>query len=1076
MPRREDIRKILIIGTGPALLGQACELDFAGAQAIRALKEENYTIVLINPNPTTTMTDPDLADRTYLEPLTPEILIKVIERERPDALWPALGSQPSLNLTFFLAGQGILDRFGIQVIGVGISTIDQSEDRELFKRSMMEIGLKVAKSGVAATITEGMKIGTEIGFPLILRPAFTLGGIGGSTAYNPKELEDGLEKALMISPARQVLVEESLLGWKEIEYETLRDSSGHTLIVTSLENIDPMGVHTGDSAAVVPGLTIGKPEQTQYAELCGKILDKIGLSGGSANIQFAVHPETGEIAVVEVNPRLSRTSALASKALGFPMAKLAAKLAVGYSLKELGFDPEGKKCVSLLKKRLPNMPVIFKAPRFTADRFPGADRNLDTTMKSVGEVMALGSSLEEAIQKALRGLALGHAGLGYDGKDPDLANLDMRLIRERLHTPNEDRLFYIRYALEKGIDIEEIRQLTGIDRIYIQAIANIVSIGRRIRSARLDALDAVAMREAKVAGFSDLQIAYLTGSIEAEVTRRRRSLDVVPSFVPAQQDHIGQMSKTYYYASYRDKKNNAPLEGRKIVILGGGPNRIGQGSAFDYCCVHAAYILKEMGVKTIMINCNPEALSTDIDISDKLYFEPLTFEDVLPILEFENPDGVITWLGGQGPREMASQIEEAGFKVLGTPTASVDIAEDRENCKQLLKSLGINQPDNGTAADIQAARHIAERIGYPVVVRPTYSQGSRAMQIIHDEKDLEKFLTTPAREGVLVSIWIDKFLNYATEVDVDAISDGAEVLIAGIMEHIEEAGVHSGDSACVLPPHTLSRQQIDELSRQTKLIAETLHVAGPINVQFAIKGEIIYVLGVTPRASRTIPLVSKATGIPIAKLATQVMMGKKLAELRAPADVSLRMVAVKEVVFPFIRFPDVDPVLGPTMKSTGEVMGFDRSYGMAFAKAQHAAGQMLPTQGTVLFSLQDTDKKALIPLAKRFLNLGFTLMATQGTADVFQRNDILVTPVLKRSEGRPHVVDKIINREVQLIINTPSARTPKADEMDIRRKSYIYGIPLVTTVSGAYAAVDGIEALIKKGISVRSLQEELIDN
>jgi len=1074
MPRRTDIRKVLMIGSGPIVVGQACEFDYSGSQACKALREEGYQIVLINSNPATIMTDTVMADRTYIEPITAEAIEKIIARERPDAIIPTLGGQTGLNVAVFLARQGVYEKYGVEVLGADPEAITRAEDRDEFKKAMQEIGVRVPASGVATSVEQGMEIGLSIGFPLILRPAFTLGGTGGSTAYNREELEAFLHKGLDISPVHQVLVEQSVLGWKEIEFEVMRDCVDNVIAVTSMENVDPMGVHTGDSVVVAPSQTLSAPEYAEYVRLSKKVIRKIGITGGGANIQFAGNPETGEIVIIEVNPRLSRSSALASKATGFPIARIATKLAVGYTLEEIlnsvtgcsraYFEPTVDYCV-------------FKISRFTFEKFPAAERVINTSMKSVGEAMAIGRTFKEALQKGVRSLEIGRFGLGDDGKDlPPERRRDLDLIRQKLRVPNDERFFHIRYAYDAGMTTEEIYSLSRIDPWFLENIRELGDRAAEVRryTGRYEEIPPELLRQAKADGFSDRQLGFLLGASEEQIYSLRHKLGIRPAYKLVD-TCAGELNaaKPYFYSTYEQYDENRITDNpKKVIVLSGGPNRIGQGIEFDYCCSHAVFALKEMGYEAIIINSNPETVSTDYDTSDKLYFEPLTREDVLEIVEAEKPEGIIVQLGGQTPLNLAVPLEKAGVRILGTSPDAIDRAEDRKRFKELLDKLGLTQPANDTAFSFEEARKVAAEIGYPVVVRPSYVLGGRAMEIVYDDAELQEFMAKAAEASPEHPILIDKFLEDAIEIDVDCVADGTDVVLGGIMEHIEMAGVHSGDSACCLPPFSLTEAQIEEIRSQTVALALELGVRGLMNVQYAIRNNVLYVLEVNPRASRTVPYVSKVTGVPLAKIATQIMCGRTLREIGFTKEVEFDHVGVKEAVFPFSRFPGVDAVLGPEMKSTGEVMGIDADFGIAYAKSQMAAGCALPTSGTVLFSLKNMDKRPALFLAKRMSDLGFRIMATEGTARFFRSQGIDVETASKVSSGaRPNIVDLIKNHEIQLIVNTPSGKHPRQDEVAIRSTAVLYGVPLITTLQGASAAVVGIERLAKRGLAVKTIQE-----
>jgi len=1083
MPKRTDIHKILMIGSGPIVIGQACEFDYSGSQACKALREEGFFTILVNSNPATIMTDPGMADVTYIEPLTVEAVTEIIKKERPDAILPTLGGQTGLNLAYFLMKEGILEKYGVESIGASVDAISRAEDRDLFKQSMLEIGIKVPPSGIATSQEEGMRIGLQIGFPLILRPAYCLGGFGGATAYNKEELEEFLVKAIEISPVGQVLVEQSVLGWKEIEFEVMRDSVDNVIMITSMENVDPMGVHTGDSIVVAPSQSVNSEEYARFVNYSKRIIRKIGITGGGSNIQFAQNPDNGEIVIIEVNPRLSRSSALASKATGFPIARVATKLAVGLTLPEVLNQITGK-TTSFFEPTVDY--CVFKICRFTFEKFPQAERVINTSMKAVGEAMSIGRNFREALQKGIRSTEIGRFGLGADGKDKLLEDAllspsdDVREeIRRKIRIPNDERLFFIRYGLKMGLSVEEIYELSKIDRWFLDNMKQILELeeeikkyGNREPRAALQIPTDLLLR-AKKDGFSDVQLAHLLNSTEKKVRshRKRHKITAVYKLV----DTCGgefRAEQPYYYSTYETQDESYPSSNRKVLILGGGPNRIGQGIEFDYCCCHASYALKEEGIESIMVNCNPETVSTDYDTSNKLYFEPLTVEDVLNIVDVEKPIGVIVQFGGQTPLNIAVPLHQAGAPIIGTSPDSIDRAEDRKRFQQMIKKLKLTQPDNGTATSFEGARHVADRIGYPVVVRPSYVLGGRAMEIVYDDDDLRGFMEKAVEASPDRPILIDKFLEDAIEVDVDAISDGTRCVIGGIMEHIEEAGIHSGDSAMVLPPHTLGEDTIEVIKMNTYAMALELNVKGLLNIQYAIKNNIVYVLEVNPRASRTIPFVSKAIGVPLAKLATKVMLGKTLEGLGFTKEKEIKHVAVKESVFPFIRFPGVDAILGPEMKSTGEVMGIDSTFGAAYAKSQIAAGQKLPRGGNVFISVKNQDKRNIVFIAKKLTDLGFQILATSGTASALLRNDIAVKILPKLHEGRPNIIDLIKDGKVDLLINTPAGKATKEDETQIRSHAILYSVPLITTVAGAQASVSGIENLIKtEKMGIKSVQE-----
>ncbi|MFZ7125130.1 MAG: carbamoyl-phosphate synthase large subunit [Desulfobacterales bacterium] len=1074
MPKRTDIESILIIGAGPIIISQACEFDYSGTQACKALKEEGYRVILVNSNPATIMTDPGTADRTYIEPVTPEAAARIIERERPDAILPTLGGQTGLNTAVKLAEQGVLEAFGVEMIGATLGAIQKAEDRDRFRRAMANIGLRIPRSGIANSMDDVREIAAEIGFPIIIRPSFTLGGTGGGVAYNPDELEMTAKAGLEASFIHQVMLEQSVLGWKEYELEVMRDKADNVVIVCSIENLDPMGVHTGDSITVAPAQTLSDREYQLMRDGSIAIMREIGVDTGGSNVQFAVNPENGEMIVVEMNPRVSRSSALASKATGFPIARIAAKLAVGYTLDEIPNDITGETMASFE----PTLDYcVVKIPRWTFEKFPETRDFLTTAMKSVGETMSIGRTFKEALQKGLRSLEIGRFGLGADGRDPGDKRSDrgeppgLPDIEANLATPNSQRIFYLRHAIRQGMAIEAIHERTGIDPWFLHQIRQIVEMEADI-AAQGKALTDDLLRRAKSWGFSDIQLAWLTGGTAAEIRARRKSMDLVPVYKLVDTCAAEFKAATPYFYSTYETENEARVNDRpKVVILGGGPNRIGQGIEFDYCCVHASFALREEGVESIMVNSNPETVSTDYDTSDKLYFEPLTLEDVLHIVEMEKPMGVIVQFGGQTPLNLAKGLLDAGVPVIGTHPDSIDRAEDRELFQAMLRKLGLVQPENGTATTVEGAAIVAESIGYPVIVRPSYVLGGRAMKIVYDRDALANFVRIAFAASPDHPVLIDKFLEDAVEVDVDAISDGTVTIIGGIMEHVEEAGIHSGDSACVLPPRNLPKRMLDEISAATRAMAMELGVVGLMNVQYAIKDKRLYVLEVNPRASRTIPFVSKATGIPLAKLATKVMLGKSLAELGLTREAVPAHVSVKEAVLPFDRFPDVDTLLGPEMKSTGEVMGIDMDFGSAFAKAQLGAGQRLPLEGTVFISVKDRDKPAAVEIADGFRKLGFSVMATRGTAEYLSEKGIEAQQVHKVSTGRPHVVDAIKNKEIQLVINTGTGGAPKQDGYAIRRAAIQYGLPYATTIAGAKAVCQGIGALKTKRLEVRTLQE-----
>ncbi len=1071
MPKRTDISRIMIIGSGPIIISQACEFDYSGTQACKALKEEGYEVVLVNSNPATIMTDPEVADHTYVEPITPEIVAMIIEKERPQAILPTLGGQTGLNTAVQMAETGILEKFNVEMIGASAEVIKKAEDRDLFRGAMERIGLRVPKSGIAGDIKSARKIAEQIGYPIIVRPSFTLGGTGGGVAYNPVELEKWASWGLDASLIHEIMLEESVIGWKEFELEVMRDGKDNVVIICSIENLDPMGIHTGDSITVAPAQTLTDREYQVMRDAAIAVIREIGVDTGGSNIQFAVNPENGEMVIIEMNPRVSRSSALASKATGFPIAKIAAKLAVGYALDELPNDITGETVASFE----PTIDYcVVKIPRWTFEKFPDAADYLTTSMKSVGETMAIGRTFKEALQKGIRSLEIGRFGLGADGKgrleqDGKLPSLEE--IKEKLINPNSQRLFYIRYGIKAGMDVETIHGLTGIDPWFLHQMTRIVEVEGEILKAG-HGLSEDLTRKSKAYGFSDVQLASLTNKDENGIRALRKKLGIGPVYRLVDTCAAEFEARTPYYYSTHEKENEARISTRpKVMILGGGPNRIGQGIEFDYCCVQASFALKEEGIESIMVNSNPETVSTDYDTSDKLYFEPLTKEDVLNIVEAEKPSGVIVQFGGQTPLNLSAALSEAGVTILGTSPESIALAEDRELFKNALRKLGLKQPENRTAMSVTEAIAAAEMIGYPLIVRPSYVLGGRAMQIVYDRPTLETF----TRKALLASpehpVLIDAFLADAIEIDVDAISDGQTTTVGGIMEHIEEAGIHSGDSACVLPPQGLAPFLLEQIKGHVRALARELHVVGLINIQFAIKDEEIFVLEVNPRASRTIPFVSKATGVPLAKLATKVMIGHTLEELGFTREVETTHVSVKEAVMPFDRFPDVDILLGPEMKSTGEVMGIDSDFGRAFAKSQLAAGQHLPSEGAVFVSVKDADKDGVYHVAHQLYHMGFDILATRGTSHYLERAGIPNRTVKKIAEGRPNVIDRIKNKEIQLVINTPSGKEHAESTRIIRRTVLRYGLPYATTLAGACAMASGIQAMKKKKLTVRSLQD-----
>lgn len=1066
MPKRTDLDKILIIGSGPIIISQACEFDYSGTQACKALKEEGYRIILVNSNPATIMTDPQMADKTYIEPITKEVVAKIIEIEKPDALLPTLGGQTGLNVAVKVAEMGVLEKFNVEMIGANCEAIRKAEDRGLFKQTMINIGIEVPKSGLAYNMDEARKVAYEIGFPVIIRPSFTLGGTGGGVAYNIEEFERIAGMGLEASMISEILIEESVLGWKEYELEVMRDLKDNVVVICSIENFDPMGVHTGDSITVAPAQTLTDKEYQKMRNQAIAIIREIGVETGGSNIQFALKPDDGRMVVIEINPRVSRSSALASKATGFPIAKIAAKLAVGYTLDEItnditketpaSFEPTIDYCV-------------VKIPRFTFEKFPQAEDILGISMKSIGEAMACGRTFKEALQKAIRSLEIGRFGLGADRENE---TKDIDEIKKNLITPNSKRLFYIQDALKAGMTIDEIYELSKIDKWFLDNIKQIVEMEDKIRTQFVEDKKHT-IRKAKEYGFSDRQLAHILGLDENSIRQMRIKNDIKATFKLVDTCAAEFEAYTpYYYSTYETEDEGKTSTKKKVMILGGGPNRIGQGIEFDYCCCQAAFALKEEGYESIMVNCNPETVSTDYDTSDRLYFEPMTVEDILNIVDKEKPEGVIIQLGGQTPLNLSKPLENSGVKILGTSTESIYKAENRYEFSSLLQKLGLNQAPNDTVLNSREAKEVARKIGYPVLIRPSFVLGGRAMEIVYDETELEEYMQEAIKASPIPApVLVDKFLEDAIEVDVDAISDGDSVVIGGIMEHIEHAGIHSGDSACVLPPHTLSKIVIEKIKQNTYALSKELGVIGLINIQYAIREGEVYVLEVNPRASRTIPFVSKAIGVSLAKLATKVMIGKTLKELGFTQEIVQKHVAVKEVVFPFVRFPGVDTILGPEMKSTGEVMGISSNFGMAFAKSQIAAGQLLPEKGTIFISVKDKDKPIIWPAIKKFSKLGFKLIGTQGTQKFFKQHGIVMDKIAKVGEGRPDVIDLMKNHDVQLLINTPSGKKPRQDEIKMRIYAYRYGIPLITTAQGTLAAADGIEALINGEFEVKPIQK-----
>ena len=1090
MPRRADIHRIMLIGSGPIVIGQGCEFDYSGTQACKALKEEGYEVVLVNSNPATIMTDPDLADRTYIEPITVEVVEAILEREHPDALLPTMGGQTALNVTVELVKRGILEKHGVQLIGASYESIQKAEDRELFKQAMKRIGLNVAASGSFRSREEALQLLEDIGFPAIVRPSFTLGGAGGNIAYNREEFDQYIDWALVTSPVGQALLEQSLLGWKEYELEVMRDSKDNVVIVCPIENFDPMGVHTGDSITVAPAMTLSDKEYQNMRDAAVRIIREIGVDTGGSNIQFSLNPDNGEMMVIEMNPRVSRSSALASKATGFPIAKIAAKLAIGYTLDEIPNDitQVTKACFE------PTIDyVVVKIPRFTFEKFDGVDRTLTTHMKSVGEAMALGATFKEALQKAIRSLETDRYGLmslhGLDGKKDTTASdhpLYERL-QSAVRTPTADRLWFLADALRIGMSVNELYQLTGVDPWFLHEIEEIVAFeaewvlkgkqwfGQDLSSdAHGGGPDSMLLEKAKSLGFSDQRLGQLLGKEEDRIRQGRSAGSSAHGTVFKRVDTCGaefEAHTPYLYSTSGLTCESRPTQQRKVMILGGGPNRIGQGIEFDYCCVHAAMALKEEGIETIMVNCNPETVSTDYDISDRLYFEPLTKEDVLRIILTERPDGVVVQFGGQTPLKLAVPLEQEGVRILGTQPDAIDRAEDRKRFSDMLTGLDLLQPQNGTARSAHEAHIIAVNIGYPVMVRPSYVLGGRAMQIVYDADTLDAYLQNNGMNLAQHPLLIDDYLEDAIEVDVDAIADGTDVVVAGIMEHVEMAGIHSGDSACSLPAHSLQKDIIETIHRQTIILAKELKVVGLMNIQYAVKDETVYILEVNPRASRTVPFVSKATGVPLAKFAMKVMTGRTLKDLGFTRTPHFSHMAIKEAVFPFTKLGVSDVLLGPEMRSTGEVMGIDKNFGWAFAKSQAASGMPLPLGGTALLSVKDGDKPATLDIAQRLSQLGFSMNATKGTASFLRDHGIHVVTVNKITEGRPHIGDLLKNKKLSLVVNTVGGTSSQEDSAPIRKAAVFGGIPYFTTIQAAQAAVAGIEAMKKTAMEVRSLQE-----
>jgi carbamoyl-phosphate synthase large subunit len=1077
MPKRTDIESILIIGAGPIVIGQACEFDYSGTQACKALKEEGYRIILVNSNPATIMTDPDLADATYIEPITPEIVAKIIEKERPDAVLPTMGGQTALNTALSLNKMGVFEKYGVEMIGARAEVIDKAEDRDLFRQAMAKIGLETPRGEIVHDLSQAITCLENIGLPAIIRPSFTMGGTGGGIAYNREEFLEIVEGGLDASPTTEVLIEESIIGWKEYEMEVVRDTDDNCIIICSIENVDPMGVHTGDSITVAPALTLTDKEYQIMRNASIAVLREIGVETGGSNVQFAVNPENGRLIIIEMNPRVSRSSALASKATGFPIAKVAARLAVGYTLDELENDITGGATPASFEPTIDY--VVTKIPRFAFEKFPGAEPNLTTSMKSVGEAMSIGRTFAESLQKALRSMETGLTGLNDVEFEGFGQGDDKNVIRSILSAATPDRLLQVAQTLRLGVDKAQIHESCGFDPWFIDQLQHIVDMEAKVCSEGLPD-DAVSLRGLKAMGFSDERLAELTGQSPLDVTAHRTSLNVHPVYKRIDTCAAEFASPTaYMYSTYETGLTDLPSceaqpsDREKVIILGGGPNRIGQGIEFDYCCCHAAYSLSEAGFETIMVNCNPETVSTDYDTSDRLYFEPLTEEDVLEIVRTEQANGtlkgVIVQFGGQTPLKLAAALERENVPILGTSPDAIDLAEDRDRFKELVENLGITQPSNGIARSAEEAKEIADEIGFPVVIRPSYVLGGRAMEIVHDHSQLDRYIS----EAVVVSgdspVLIDSYLRDATEVDVDALADGTDVFVAGVMEHIEEAGVHSGDSACSLPPHSLSDEIIAELKKQTEALAKALNVIGLMNVQFAIKDNEIYIIEVNPRASRTVPFVAKAVGIPVAGIAARIMAGEKIADMNLKEH-KYDHIAVKEAVFPFARFPGVDPVLGPEMRSTGEVMGLDTNFAAAFAKSQLGSGANLPSSGTVFVSVKDADKEGIVRPVRALLELGFKVIATGGTLRHLETHGIACEKVNKVLEGRPHVVDAMKNGDVAIVFNTTEGAKALADSTSLRRTALLYHIPYYTTLQGAIAVTKAMKALDADILNIAPLQ------
>jgi len=1073
MPKRTDIESILIIGAGPIVIGQACEFDYSGAQACKALREEGYRVVLVNSNPATIMTDPEMADAIYIEPIHWTAVASIIEKERPDALLPTMGGQTALNCALDLAREGVLEKYNVEMIAASREAIDMAEDRELFREAMSEIGLESPRADIAHTLEEALEKQKAIGFPTIIRPSFTMGGTGGGIAYNREEFELIVAHGLEMSPTTEILLEESVIGWKEFEMEVVRDRNDNCIIVCSIENFDPMGVHTGDSITVAPAQTLTDKEYQRLRDASIDVLRKIGVETGGSNVQFAVCPNTGRVLIIEMNPRVSRSSALASKATGFPIAKVAAKLAIGYTLDELKNDITGGLTPASFEPAIDY--VVTKVPRFTFEKFPGANDRLTTQMKSVGEVMAIGRNFQESLQKALRGLETGISGLN-EICGPIATDMDRDHLRQELRMPGSDRILYVADALRHGYSYEDVARVTGIDPWFLIQIADLVNIENEIRAYGLPGLNAKIMRGIKRKGFSDARIAELVGSDEYAVRRRRLEMGVRPVYKRVDTCAAEFATTTaYMYSTYEEECEAAPSDRAKIMILGGGPNRIGQGIEFDYCCVHAALALRDSGYETIMVNCNPETVSTDYDTSDRLYFESLTFEDVMEIIDLEKPKGVIVQYGGQTPLKLARDLEAAGAPIIGTSPDSIDLAEDRERFQKLVENLGLKQPPNRTATSKERALELASQVGYPLVVRPSYVLGGRAMEIVHSDEDLAAYMDAAINVSNKSPVLLDRFLDLATEVDVDCICDGERVLIGGVMEHIEQAGVHSGDSGCSLPPFSLGPDVLKELEEQVVKLAKGLKVVGLMNTQFAIQGKVVYLLEVNPRASRTAPFVSKAIGIPLAKIAAKVMVGESLSKQGYVNQRIPEYFSVKEAVFPFIKFPGADPILGPEMKSTGEVMGVGRTFAEAYAKAQLASGVILPRQGAALLSVRDRDKEGAVELGRILTKMGFDLVATHGTAKALAEAGVSCRRANKVREGRPHIVDMIKNGEIDLIVNTTEGKQAINESESIRAEAVRSNVTYYTTLAAAMATCRAIEMIDNHDVNrLQDLHNEVV--